>query len=890
MLKTYSGGNEAAFGRNKIFCRGACITGPDNKTSLVAFLMIILPCIVFDIWTIPWYIIHINAGVPVSALLLQCATVMLFFKTACSDPGIVHRQRNPLNSYDAMTKQFRCKQPPRHQDVVIFSYQMRLKYCSTCNIYRSPRTVHCSICDNCVEKFDHHCPWVGNCIGIRNYRSFFLFVLVASILTLLTLGASAGKLGIVVTELQQTTTDVFVSVWGHATDSIILILYTFGVSWFVVGLLCYHAFLMVTNQTTNEQIKNFYEDSPNPWSRGAVGNIKGVILKNPRKRHFNLKQPMPRALFEPKVSESPSLAPQESSELSPDQQHSELSYSHQQLDIALRQRAFPFRGGEGMTQDECIQRDRLRNATLRRHGGGEGMNGSQMSTAELRLPSQNFIEDSQTRENRFVTNGGGRGDTCSRFVLPTHREGFIMPDVRYPSVLESSPSRLSDGRASVGNVTRDFDSQNVDFGGPAVSMQQQIEHQLEPQTTIPSVSDGLMSLRSWDNSDRFHRTMGDEEVSYTTDSSSPMDLPVDGDCEKLSHVDTEMRPAVHLHRHCPSVGVAGEPQGTTASTNEILEPTATETNVSPHPQPLPTDSPLPVSATHGDKPTVPLAGTRATPSLASGSCGAAVTYIPSLITERSTERRTSPSTRKPNSSESHTGVRHYRCTSCRDAVSQVATLERAQQGGGGTHRSDADVNHTCTAEQRTRATESDNSSSQRCGCHGGVGASASTNVGCHHHHRHGAFPRSIFDMFIKCGSFACVLPPDEDDDQTNSNTASAVDIARDTQQGGGSGGGLDNSPVNFEHHGRSAVCSHVELLHGNRGIGGEDSSPEHTGLSPTVPRDLSSTSPAGPTVTGTLSHQPDCGLAMSSSSLDQEVEGNRLSSIASTMQDQPKKA
>ncbi|EEE56453.1 hypothetical protein OsJ_05649 [Oryza sativa Japonica Group] len=49
--------------------------------------------------------------------------------------------------------------------------------CITCKIVRPVRSKHCSTCDRCVEQFDHHCPWVSNCIGKKNKWEFFMFLI-----------------------------------------------------------------------------------------------------------------------------------------------------------------------------------------------------------------------------------------------------------------------------------------------------------------------------------------------------------------------------------------------------------------------------------------------------------------------------------------------------------------------------------------------------------------------------------------------------------------------------------------------------------------------------------------------------------------------------------------
>ena len=49
--------------------------------------------------------------------------------------------------------------------------------CPFCEVIRFPRSRHCSICNKCVERYDHHCPWINNCVGRSNHFAFYTHLL-----------------------------------------------------------------------------------------------------------------------------------------------------------------------------------------------------------------------------------------------------------------------------------------------------------------------------------------------------------------------------------------------------------------------------------------------------------------------------------------------------------------------------------------------------------------------------------------------------------------------------------------------------------------------------------------------------------------------------------------
>ncbi|NXJ86154.1 ZDHC9 Palmitoyltransferase, partial [Trogon melanurus] len=265
-------------GRNTFCCDGRIMMARQKGIFYLTLFLILGTCALFFAFECRYLAVQLSPAIPVFAAVLFLFAMATLLRTSFSDPGVIPRALPDEAAFIEMeieatngTVPQGQRPPPRIKNFQINNQIVKLKYCYTCKIFRPPRASHCSICDNCVERFDHHCPWVGNCVGKRNYRYFYLFILSLSLLTIYIF-----TFNIVYVALSDDTAGL--GLFPVCSQSLTIltvleVLICFFTLWSVVGLTGFHTFLVALNQTTNEDIKGSWTGKnrvQNPYSHGNI--------------------------------------------------------------------------------------------------------------------------------------------------------------------------------------------------------------------------------------------------------------------------------------------------------------------------------------------------------------------------------------------------------------------------------------------------------------------------------------------------------------------------------------------------------------------------------------------------------------------------------------------
>ena len=174
------------------------------------------------------------------------------------------------------------KSAKQSNKVVVSVEKKRLggvRICQWCYKAKPDRCHHCSQCNRCILKMDHHCPWVANCVGFYNYKYFLCMVFNCMATTWTIIGTSYPI-------LQKTINSP-----GSFDYKIAYFIVTSYILAAAIGILItlfflFHMYLMVSAYTTIEFCeKKNEEDVPfhlkQPYNRGFCENMRNVLGENP---------------------------------------------------------------------------------------------------------------------------------------------------------------------------------------------------------------------------------------------------------------------------------------------------------------------------------------------------------------------------------------------------------------------------------------------------------------------------------------------------------------------------------------------------------------------------------------------------------------------------------
>ena len=256
------------YGQNKLWFNLKFISGKKYYHISLAFLLITIPyiamiCILSKT--------HKNISNTFPILITTIFYILSIINTilgAFTDPGILPRQGQDF--------EYNTNKP--YLKYVINGHIFTFTYCYSCSLFRPPRTSHCSLCDNCVERFDHHCFWLGTCIGKRNYKYFYVLLLSISLNAIFQIIYCLYFIIIQTKKIQNKENYNITFLSGFCA----IFLYDLLFFIFFLGkLIVTHTYLVFTNITFYEKIKNKYLKIPNvnPFNKNILYTWKNVIFK-----------------------------------------------------------------------------------------------------------------------------------------------------------------------------------------------------------------------------------------------------------------------------------------------------------------------------------------------------------------------------------------------------------------------------------------------------------------------------------------------------------------------------------------------------------------------------------------------------------------------------------
>lgn len=241
-------------GKNRFYCGGRCIAGPWSDVSAQCCVFICTAAAVGVYFGIFAYKLatQVSVWLPITFAMTVMTLIAFYILTHCTDPGFIPRR------YFMMLKLVN-RSPEQIEELAgeklnILSRDASKEkeasaQCSTCRVHRPPRSSHCSDCGNCLEVSDHHCPFVGTCVGRRNYRYFCMFLLmvvismiylIVQIIIFYTIKSDDS------TDSPSTTVIVIICVVGIPIGILLLTL---------IGFCTFHLWLTCRGKTTREFIK-----------------------------------------------------------------------------------------------------------------------------------------------------------------------------------------------------------------------------------------------------------------------------------------------------------------------------------------------------------------------------------------------------------------------------------------------------------------------------------------------------------------------------------------------------------------------------------------------------------------------------------------------------------